>query len=451
MINEIITKGTRCVFVSPHFDDAIFSAGGLMARLSEKVPLSVINVFTSPGDGRNTLSAKTFLRQCSYKSAHKLFVDRESEDRKTLKQLGAKVVNLGEVDALWRGRKRLRWPWDGIAKKLPEIDRVYPTYRLHISRGNINRSDRDLSFRLAGQLAKLVPDRSTRVFCPMGIGLHVDHVLVRDACTHLFLPEQLIYWSDFPYCLSSKSPKNFIKIRSLEPITIRHNGKTKVQLCRQYKTQFKQVITDVKSVDLPETYFVYKKDSPPHLPIREKMQSHLFSLIHSPKDYLYNMIFPTRGLLKVLAYSKKQKTNANKIIGEIKQMIPTARPRLIGSTGLEIAGQGDVDILVPCQPEQLESYTIAISKRYGAAQKKNAYIVQWKLKINGHQLDLDLISSASSRYREQIRLFEILKNNPGSRLSYEALKYRYQERSVLDFIVARMGFFYRVIRYFEKQ
>ena len=36
----------RAVFLSPHLDDAVFSCGGLLARLAKTGPVLVLNLFT---------------------------------------------------------------------------------------------------------------------------------------------------------------------------------------------------------------------------------------------------------------------------------------------------------------------------------------------------------------------------------------------------------------------
>ena len=105
-----------CFFISPHLDDAVFSAGGLMIFLAKKNPVTVVNVFTEAGDLPYTLSAKKYLSVCEVDDARKLFEQRRNEDQKVLEKVGVKVVNLGFVDALWRKK-------EGVArfKIIPEF------------------------------------------------------------------------------------------------------------------------------------------------------------------------------------------------------------------------------------------------------------------------------------------------------------------------------------------
>src|SRR4030042_3118942 len=106
-LKNIINNKTHCYFISPHFDDAIFSVGELMQYLSGKVDTTVINIFTSCGAAKNSLSARAYLKQCQQDDAKKLFKVRIDEDQRALTSISAKVHNFGYTDALWRRKKAL--------------------------------------------------------------------------------------------------------------------------------------------------------------------------------------------------------------------------------------------------------------------------------------------------------------------------------------------------------
>src|SRR5260221_14357797 len=96
LLKEIISKKIPCVFVSPHFDDAVLSCGTLLTKLSGKTDITVINVFTKAHGKPYTLSArKNLIDSGKYSDADKLFGDREQEDKKALSKLSVKISNLG--------------------------------------------------------------------------------------------------------------------------------------------------------------------------------------------------------------------------------------------------------------------------------------------------------------------------------------------------------------------
>jgi len=248
LIKEIIDNHKSCVFVSPHFDDALLSAGALIAQLSKHVSITVINVFTKASKPPHTLSAKAFLKQCQYKDAQKLFKDREIEDTFALQGIVQDVVNLGFTDALWRKKQNQNNVLTRLAKYIPEIIHTYPTYRYHIIKGVVSKHDLHIKETIKQQLNFFA--KNSVVFCPLAIGNHVDHVLVRSACEELFNP--LVYWSDFPYNTKMETYLPY-KMRSF---SISENLNKKEKLVKQYKTQYDALFKNGKMPLLKEVFYI---------------------------------------------------------------------------------------------------------------------------------------------------------------------------------------------------
>jgi LmbE family N-acetylglucosaminyl deacetylase len=196
-IKEIIKNKTHCFFVSPHLDDAVLSAGELLSQLAGKTSVTVINVFTDATLDSPTLSARQFLKYSGYSDASSLFAQRRKEDELVLKYLGIKSVNLGYIEALWRRKT------DSLSltlgRILPEFAHVYPIYRFLVTSSRVAKADSSVKSALQKKLQMLIGDeKNTIVFCPLGVGGHVDHWLVREVCESTFATN-LVYWSDFPY------------------------------------------------------------------------------------------------------------------------------------------------------------------------------------------------------------------------------------------------------------
>lgn len=251
-IAEIIKNKTHCIFVSPHLDDAAFSAGGLLTSLSGKTKLTVINVFTTSGNHSDSLSAKAYLRQCGYQSANRLYKARRAEDKKALESLEIDTINLNEVDALWRCKTDSSHLFENL---LPEINRVYPTYRFHITKGKIAKEDSELVKRISKEISQLLPKDNYFVFCPLGVGNHVDHIIVRKSCEQAVSTEKLALWEDFPYSHFGES--KYIGENNLVPlINTLGNLKEKTELCKIYNTQFSQVIPDAELLKKSEKFYI---------------------------------------------------------------------------------------------------------------------------------------------------------------------------------------------------
>jgi LmbE family N-acetylglucosaminyl deacetylase len=230
IIDKIKEKKRTCYFISPHYDDAVLSAGALMTYLSKYTDVIVINVFTKAGEKPYTLSAKAYLEQCGYQDAQTLYANREKEDREVLGKIVKKSTDLGFVDALWRKKPHSSL----LGKFLPEFDHIYPTYRFQIQKGVIAKLDKITKTKLKESLTQLVQEDKKVIFCPAGIGNHVDHVLVRTVCQSLF--PNAILWSDFPY---NEKDKATIDLDNKHKIIFSKFLKGKRELIEGYQTQFK--------------------------------------------------------------------------------------------------------------------------------------------------------------------------------------------------------------------
>lgn len=242
VIQSIIAKKKTCYFISPHFDDAILSAGALMSYLSKYTNIVVINIFTKAGPMPYTLSARAFLSQVGYTNAKKLFVDREKEDAAVLQKVSNKIINLGYSDALWR-KKSNTW----LGKIVPEVDHIYLTYRFHIIRGIISKKDHAMMEEIIKKLHEIITDKDAVVFAPIGVGSHIDHVITHAIASKL--KQQRIYWSDFPY-----NEKQTVATEQFRSFSFGEQLSEKKPLIQGYTSQYKAMFKDSLTLK-PETFY----------------------------------------------------------------------------------------------------------------------------------------------------------------------------------------------------
>jgi len=244
LVKKIIKEKKDCVIISPHFDDAVLSCGGLLEQLAGKTNITIANVFTAAHDKPYTLSAKQFLKASGNITALDLYKEREKEDKAVLSQFPVKVINLGLQEALFRRRKQQSF----LGKFLPEFDHVYPTYRWHIVK-RIAKDDYAVS-ELKKKL-KIFKNKKRLIFAPYGIGEHVDHAIVRKVCEDLF--DTVLFYSDFPYNRrldTYGNPINNGKVYRLDP-----DIRKKTKLIKTYKTQFSGLFPNGKVTNHEEVYF----------------------------------------------------------------------------------------------------------------------------------------------------------------------------------------------------
>ena len=245
VFESIILKKKKCYFISPHYDDAVLSAGAVMTYLAKTNDIYVINIFTEAGKHPYTLSAKAYLNQCGYENAEDLYKDRKTEDREVLGKIVKESVDLGFTDALWRKKTHT----NSFGRFLTEFDHIYPTYKFHIQKGKLHKEDQETVHAISKRLREIVDTKNSIIFCPMGIGNHVDHVMVHTICNDIF--ENTIFWSDFPYNQTQGSKKNKI---SLNTFTFSEFLADKKRLIEGYKTQFKAMFKQ-GLITKPEIYY----------------------------------------------------------------------------------------------------------------------------------------------------------------------------------------------------
>jgi len=248
-LDRVVRRGGRCTFLSPHLDDAVLSCGSLMAGLAGHCEIVVATVFTDSGPPPHTRAARSYLRQCAWAEADRLYAARRAEDIQVLDRLGARHVHLGEPDALFRMRRHAcSGPW----RRIPELVHRYPTYRFDIARGHIARADRSLVEKTAERLRELTADDSM-FFVPLGVGRHVDHLITRAAGTRL--GGRVLFYADFPYNRSHPVDQRFVARHNLTPATWRADAPDKEPLIRGYASQVEALFPGAVIPRVAETYY----------------------------------------------------------------------------------------------------------------------------------------------------------------------------------------------------
>lgn len=162
----------RAVAVSPHLDDAVFSAGGVIALLADAGwTVQLVTCFTA-----SVADPRGFALSCQLDKGLKADVDymalRRDEDLEAAAILGVEPVHLPLAEAPHRG-------YDSAPRLFTGVH------------------DADCA---ASALREMLPDYlrdADLVLAPQALGHHVDHVLVAEAVAAV-VPAAL-WWRDMPY------------------------------------------------------------------------------------------------------------------------------------------------------------------------------------------------------------------------------------------------------------
>ncbi|HEX9130796.1 MAG TPA: PIG-L family deacetylase [Ktedonobacteraceae bacterium] len=186
-----ITKKHRHIFLSPHFDDVVYSCGGTLGvEVSTGLQPLVITVFA--GVPSPTLELSPFAaevhRDMGFRHNAQIAVNtRRDEDARALDYLKADYLWLDYLDAIYRGTP------------------ASYTDKNQLMGGDVHFGDLWIDKELAQNLVALhdrLPD--TVWYAPLGIGLHVDHQIVCSAIDRLIQRGANVkLYEDFPYVLTN--------------------------------------------------------------------------------------------------------------------------------------------------------------------------------------------------------------------------------------------------------
>ena len=201
--------------LSPHLDDAAFSAGATLARLARRGwRVVVATVFT-----RTVPDPRGFALACQTDKGLPPDADymaiRRAEDEIACAALGAEPCHLPFAEAPHRGYNDAPALFAGL------------------------RADDAVANEVAAALSGLIVTHApTLLLAPRAVGGHVDHVVVREALGTLRCPRTLL-WTDWPYAgradVSDPYREDDASARRLDvPV---HDLPAKLAACAAYGSQ----------------------------------------------------------------------------------------------------------------------------------------------------------------------------------------------------------------------
>lgn len=166
----------RLLAISPHLDDAVFSAGGTLAlRVREGWDVTIATVFTL-----SVPNPQGFALACQLDKGLAPDVDymalRRDEDISACQAIGVAARHLPFPEAPHRGYAGAPTLFTGV------------------------RADDDVARSLQPALRELAADlRPDLILGPAGVGNHADHLIVRDILCDNDRSPPLLLWDDWPY------------------------------------------------------------------------------------------------------------------------------------------------------------------------------------------------------------------------------------------------------------
>lgn len=173
----------RWIYLSPHLDDAVLSAGGLIfEQIQAGRPVEIWTLMCGfPKASELTEFARSMHRNWETGTAAETVRARRVEDQNAAALLGAKAVHFDFLDCIYRRGRTGQALYTDIYAPLHE-------------------EEADLPAQVAQTIVARLHSEDVLV-CQLAIGAHVDHVVVRKAAELLNRPR--LYIADIPYLLKN--------------------------------------------------------------------------------------------------------------------------------------------------------------------------------------------------------------------------------------------------------
>ncbi len=152
-----------------------------------------------------------------------------------------------------------------------------------------------------------------------------------------------------------------------------------------------------------------------------------------------------RRITKIYPYNPNGKELGEKIVKQIKKVLPDANILFMGSVALKISGQKDIDIYILSDVKHFDDYLPELEKLFGVINKQGDYVkkkfVEWKFEQDGYDIEIYLTEPP----QRQINVYNILKSNPILLKKYENLKMKFKGKLYKDYQKAKYEFYNKIL------
>jgi LmbE family N-acetylglucosaminyl deacetylase len=245
VIAGLIGQGMRVVVLAAHLGDAALSCGALLTYAVSRTPVTVVTFFTEGGQAPYARSARRYLRRVGARDARLAYRWRRDEDRAALEPLGITCVHAGLPEALFRRR-----PANLSRSKLTH---VYPFYLAHVTSGRIVAADASMLREVREIIHRVAGSGDNLLLAPLGVGGHVDRILVRTAAQSSGGP--VAYYRDVPGSRRDPAAEAFIYRHDLVETRWPEPAEAKAELFRIYGSLTGQRLSGADTPLAPEVFY----------------------------------------------------------------------------------------------------------------------------------------------------------------------------------------------------
>lgn len=161
------------------------------------------------------------------------------------------------------------------------------------------------------------------------------------------------------------------------------------------------------------------------------------------RDYLSKI--PQDKIVYIHPFDNRIVKTAKDIIFSINKIYPPLEIKHMGASALEISGQNDIDIYAFSDPDEFDKFLPGLTDLFGKPIHKHKTFIEWKFNKNNYHVEFYLTAKDSRTMKKQIKVFEILKNNPNLLKEYERLKESMNGKSFREYQEKKYEFYHKIL------
>lgn len=234
------------LYISPHLDDAVLSAGGLIAKQRARGMRVVVATLVTADPVGLDLSPLAQRFHMAWGGTERPFADRCIEDVNAVSALGAEWRHCGLLDCIYRQAASGRHFYH-------TLDRLFS--------GQQNSEDTSVSAAITAIVDALIDEfHPATIYTAATVGRHVDHVCVLSAVMPVAKRRgvPLALWEDQPYITGLYPPDNPDTVASAlarlgqtdaTPVIEDIDVAKKLAALRHYVSQIRELYGSLDSMD----------------------------------------------------------------------------------------------------------------------------------------------------------------------------------------------------------
>jgi GrpB-like predicted nucleotidyltransferase (UPF0157 family) len=165
----------------------------------------------------------------------------------------------------------------------------------------------------------------------------------------------------------------------------------------------------------------------------------------TPNQQKYLLTIPEDKVAVIKPFDPKVQETAHKIIQRIKNESPDLEVFFGGASALGIAGQNDIDLSVLSNLEFFNSELPILRRLFGKPNATSQNLVKWEFKQDGFDVELYLSDRDSASLQEQIKTYELLRDNLAYQKEYEQIKLACNGLPFREYMRRKYEFFNKIL------